>query len=327
MKQQCRILKGIAKVTGGLMMAVLLTLPVTGIAGASGPTIVPGSVDGTQEVAGTRYRAFNKPSDYQIFVGRHDLGVGSNRSQKRMQWVTGINTFTFTYDKVDDKLVTTVVNSNGNNTVEYTDFSTKLADPSLINEVDVVHLTIRKDSAATVNLVDIYLDGNPLGNFTGGATGTWSTWSVRDYDFSQGFTITGTVELGGSLSTSSEANKVQIMMGILPGGSLSITHTPDWQEVIPDKNQTFEICINGPSHPYGSCQISDFDGGTLTWDNLKTGSYTVTQTDPGDNWSVNISDSVANVQPGQNTAATIANTYVSRSSSSGYTIFLPIIFR
>ena len=69
-------------------------------------------------------------------------------------------------------------------------------------------------------------------------------------------------------------------------GSLDVTKEVDWGTLPVDDDQTFEICINGPSYPNGNCQIVDYAGGTLTWQNLLPGDYSIEETDPGDMWDV-----------------------------------------
>jgi len=93
-------------------------------------------------------------------------------------------------------------------------------------------------------------------------------------------------------------------------GSLEITKTVDWSGYTPDTGQTFEICITGPSYPTGNCKTADYDGEVLTWDNLIPGDYTVTETDPGTEWSVVVTGSPATVVAGGAAAqAEVTNTY------------------
>jgi len=96
-------------------------------------------------------------------------------------------------------------------------------------------------------------------------------------------------------------------------GSLEVTKVVDWDCVDPDPAQTFEICIVGPSYPTGTeegaCQTADYDGGTLTWDNLTPGVYTVTETDPGTEWTVTIDPLSVTVVSGSTAQASVTNTH------------------
>ena len=95
-------------------------------------------------------------------------------------------------------------------------------------------------------------------------------------------------------------------------GNLEVTKIVEWSGQTPDTNQTFEICISGPSFPNGdepgACQTADFDGETLSWSHLLPGEYGVTETDPGSMWTVNVSGSPATVEASQTAEATVTNT-------------------
>jgi hypothetical protein len=88
-------------------------------------------------------------------------------------------------------------------------------------------------------------------------------------------------------------------------GDLTVTKVVNWSGAPPAAGQTFEICITGPSYPSGNCQTTS--GGAVTWNNLQSGDYIVTETDPGPAWSVTLPGtvSVSDTQPAN---ATVTNT-------------------
>ena len=90
-------------------------------------------------------------------------------------------------------------------------------------------------------------------------------------------------------------------------GSLEVTVIVDWDGATPDTTKTFEICITGPSYPENDCKTVGYNGGVLTWDNLMPGTYSVTETDPGPEWTVTGEGDVT-VIGGATTQATIINT-------------------
>jgi hypothetical protein len=91
-------------------------------------------------------------------------------------------------------------------------------------------------------------------------------------------------------------------------GSLQVTKTVEWNGVAEDTSRTFTICVEGPSHPGGDCQIVSYDGGTLSWDDLIPGTYTVTE-DAGDEWDVVIAGSPATVpDDGGSASVEVTNT-------------------
>jgi hypothetical protein len=72
------------------------------------------------------------------------------------------------------------------------------------------------------------------------------------------------------------------------------------------ENPVFNICVTGPSYPGGDCRSFPYpDGLVQTWTNLLPGQYTVTETDPGSQWQVEITGSPATVpaEGGQATAS------------------------
>jgi hypothetical protein len=75
-----------------------------------------------------------------------------------------------------------------------------------------------------------------------------------------------------------------------PVGALKVTKVVNWSGVTPDSEQTFEICITGPSYPGGSeegaCQVADYDGAELLWEGLTPGTYVLSETSPGEKWTV-----------------------------------------
>ena len=55
------------------------------------------------------------------------------------------------------------------------------------------------------------LDGFDLGDFDSEG---WKNWTVSDFDFSQGFTVSGDLVVSGW--TGSEIDKLQLVVGCLP---------------------------------------------------------------------------------------------------------------
>jgi uncharacterized repeat protein (TIGR01451 family) len=103
-------------------------------------------------------------------------------------------------------------------------------------------------------------------------------------------------------------------------GGLSVTKTVDWGEIAPDGSRTFTICIKGPSYTAGDCQTVGYTGGTLSWDALVPGLYTVTEVSPGRSWDVTITGSPATVpEDGGRASASVFN------QNGGGLIYLPLV--
>ncbi len=71
-------------------------------------------------------------------------------------------------------------------------------------------------------------------------------------------------------------------------GALAVTKDVLWNGVPVDPNRTFTLCISGASFPVGNCQTIGSAGGTLTWPNLIPGLYTLSEQDPGPEWTVTL---------------------------------------
>ncbi len=157
---------------------------------------------------------------------------------------------------------------------------------------------IAHNSTQTLNTGNyIITEDGPEGYFLFGASGVCSV----DND-----TITLNVTTDGGTCTITNAKIPEIP------SSLQVTKTVNWSNVTPDEQQTFEICISGPSYPNGNedgaCQDADFDGTTLSWDDLAEGEYIVAETNPGSEWTVEITDSPATVVPGETAEVSVTNT-------------------
>ena len=106
---------------------------------------------------------------------------------------------------------------------------------------------------------------------------------------------------GGSVSAS--------VTNTRKNGGLQITKTVNWNGITPVETQTFEICISGPTYPDGDCKTTDYDGDTLIWGSLVPGDYTVTETDPGSEWTVVIDASPVTIPvDGTTASASVTNT-------------------
>jgi hypothetical protein len=92
-------------------------------------------------------------------------------------------------------------------------------------------------------------------------------------------------------------------------GSLTVAKVVDWNGISPDKGQSFQVCITGPSFPTGDCKTADYDGEALRWNDLIPGAYAVSERDPGAAWNVEITGAPAVVPAdGSGAKASVLNT-------------------
>lgn len=182
---------------------IMIVCAVLGIfliaANAIAATITSGWDPDAENLFGVRYRSFGNTGGGEVYLGIPDLGDGSNRNEINLNWGDS-NAITYSYDPLN-RLVSTTVN---NATLTY-DFD--LADSNL----NYVQITLaNRDNGTIVEFNDVYLNGEFLGSFSG--TG-WNDWMVKGFDGSDGFTLTGTLDLSGTFSNSQEKSKLEIKAG------------------------------------------------------------------------------------------------------------------
>ncbi len=238
---------------------------------AQSQTVIQSFVPTAEMLAGARYRSFNNTGGSEIFLGVPDLGVGGNRNETNATWVSGLNTITWTLDRGTDSMTATLSNSAGNWNLTYPNLSTQIAvlgKTFTLDDLDIMQIDVaNRDSGTTVNLLDITLDAVPLvPDDIITANPSFTTWMVFDYDFSVGFTITATIELGGSFSNSQELSRVELKVGRSDFCGNSIIDPPD-EECDPPDGVTCDfdckniVCGNGVVQPSEECDDGNTEAG------------------------------------------------------------------
>jgi hypothetical protein len=181
------------------------------------PPVVEQGYSNLTGEAGVRYKGDS--SGNEIYLGFGDLGIGENRVEAAYpdvisNWPDGTYLLTFSYDG-ENTITTDMVDEAG--TVTSLIFTDAAPVCGAWNVMDV--LVLDRLSTAAIAFEDVTIDGFDLGSFgtfdVPGAPG-WSVanWTMTDFDFSQGFTITGDLVVEGW--TGNERNKLQLTVGCLP---------------------------------------------------------------------------------------------------------------
>jgi len=167
---------------------------------------------------GVRFRSFGNTGGDEVYLGVSDLGQAGNRTASNKTWsVPGSYDFTFTYDAVNDELTQTI---DGGPNLTFSNVSTELANaagnaPTCSNtDFNALEIVVAdRDANSQVNLLDLEVDGNLLGDYLGNDD---FSATVVNGSFDTGFTIEGTVELAnGSFSNSQELSRVELLVGCL----------------------------------------------------------------------------------------------------------------
>lgn len=93
-------------------------------------------------------------------------------------------------------------------------------------------------------------------------------------------------------------------------GTVKVTVGANWQGVVPDARQRFELCLSGPSYAKPNCWKAPARGGALAWNGVQPGQYTVAQTALGPAWATAPFSDTLDVAAGQTTERAISNTFV-----------------
>jgi hypothetical protein len=210
-----------------LALGVLVLIACPSDRAAAAPQIFGPPITSTQQkkdLFGVRYRAFGIPyeQDTQIFLGLPNLADGTN-TRGKYRWDTGqgvtvSHRFSLTWDRVNDKLISVMQRATpprASTTLEFTGLAAKVASKFPGFTVDDVNLlsfvVANRDQPSNAAVNDIVFDGVPLGSVT--APG-FNTFNGIGIDFSQGFTLTGTLVLSGPFGSSRENSRVEILAGV-----------------------------------------------------------------------------------------------------------------
>ena len=186
-----------------------------------------GSLTGVTTQGAVRYRDLgNTNANSDIYLGVNDLGVGANRVEKNYfggsttdnltpvgAWLysPGVNRFSFTYDKANDRLITDVTSAYSYQLI-YDNFSTKRSSPTL--DLNYLSFGLRGSATGTVTLQNILLDGISIDSVAA-PDATSRSFYLAGYDLNNGFTLTADLLLTGTLNRG-EGSKLDIAFGNAP---------------------------------------------------------------------------------------------------------------
>jgi hypothetical protein len=180
---------------------------------ASAYTVTSG-VDATAVMlGGDRFRSFGNTGGNENYVGVPDLGVAANRAEIGYNWVaSNYSSIFFQYDKLNDKLISKVdLDHDGSydKMKEYTGLSAKITslgrNASLLTSINYFQITLAdRDLNTQVDFKNVILNGTSVSDFIG--NNALATYTVKGFNFSNGFILTGDIYLSGIFSTTSQEN-------------------------------------------------------------------------------------------------------------------------
>ena len=166
-------------------------------------------------VIGVKYRSFANSPDPQAIIGLTPLG-SPNQVAGNIAWSKEQkNFFKFTYDPIKKEISTVVFQMDPS----YKSSIYTYPIPSTTSNLDL--LTMMKisivcgDSGASVALKNVKLNGTrliPYDDFIV-APDPRKDWTVKGFDFKNGFVFTGEIVLTGNFGTDPEASYIALAVG------------------------------------------------------------------------------------------------------------------
>lgn len=210
-----------------IFLALIFAFFVGQAFGSETAVVTPGYEPHEADLFGVRFRSFANTGGGEVYTGLANFGGGPNRAEADLNW-TEENIVTFTFDAAADKLIASVTNELGTTTIEYTELTAALEKKGstyTIDDLNIMQITLaNRDQNSLAIFSDVEINGQSVGTFSEAG---WNDWMVTGVDFSQGFTVTGKIQLAGAFSNSQEKSKVEIKVGYSASVVPTTTNTPD----------------------------------------------------------------------------------------------------
>ncbi|ARU40597.1 hypothetical protein CCB80_05355 [Armatimonadetes bacterium Uphvl-Ar1] len=188
---------------------------------ANAQTFVVNSGPLDSSVGAVRYRNFGNSGGDDMFLGVPSLGnVGQRVATSAHTWVNNSSVaFSFNYDQANNKLTSTL----GTTSLTYTNFvanvTTFKGAPAVAQDWNAMSIKLfnRQSDDHSISMSDVLFNGNSLttnGTIVSGFNSE-ATFQVQGYDFKNGFTLSGLINLSGptAWNTSQELNVINADFG------------------------------------------------------------------------------------------------------------------
>jgi hypothetical protein len=196
-----------------LMAAALIAGAFAATATTAAPVLNIGAHPTFTGDAGVRYRSFSNTGAEEVYLGAGDLGVGGNRVGQHYTWASpGAFNFTFTVDLANNRISSSLPGAT-------TLTRAYAADPV----INAFRIFVRDDATAVngvqagdIWLTNLVVNGTSLGTVTTKGQTGFNAFTVTGVDVGTLYTLSGTINLFGTMSTSQEANRIEITAGYVP---------------------------------------------------------------------------------------------------------------
>jgi hypothetical protein len=200
---------------------VIASLFVGMTVSANAQTFVVNSGPLDSSVGAVRFRNLGNSGGDDMFLGVPSLGNAAQRvATNAHTWVNNDSVaFSFSYDQANDRLTSTL----GSTSLTYTNFianvTTFKGAPAVAQDWNAMSIKLfnRQSADHSISMSDVLFNGNSLttnGTIVSGFNSE-ATFQVRGYDFKDGFTLSGSINLSGpsAWNTSQEQNVINADFG------------------------------------------------------------------------------------------------------------------
>lgn len=277
-------------IRGTLCALLALAAP----ASASALAIQPGSAVHEESLLGVRYQSFRNTRATEVQLGVPDLSDVDRRVERDITWVSGENLVTFAFDPANDRLTATVSNTAGDFALELPELADAIAllGSGRYGTADLNALRISlasNDPGATVAFHDVALNGSDLGDLDASTSPT-GTWTVSGFDFSQGFVLTGTIDLDGRFSARARRSRLDVEVGVAKDPTCMVDESVATVRTILDAESPYHLDdIDGAHYDIRLMGVlwSFFDDDSLYLDGRRDRAYALCATPDGVMMSIN----------------------------------------
>ncbi|HEX2534092.1 MAG TPA: T9SS type A sorting domain-containing protein [Chitinophagaceae bacterium] len=191
------------------------------------------TMEGSEDILVAQYRALRTSGNIaqeEVRVGVQPLTSAGNRTDGNLTYGSTIQ-FTLSYNKGANTLTLTSVINGTTYTTTRNNISgiATGAGKTQLNALNFLELELRTqgNTTGTITVSNLVLDGQTIsGSYVSGSgnSNTSRFFYLDDYNFSNGFTLTGTIGLTGSFGNNAENNSVVFTIGSNPpaGGPLPV---------------------------------------------------------------------------------------------------------
>ncbi len=164
----------------------------------------------------SRWKGFTSAgTNAALYLGYSSLDAAGDRSELgSINYLhPGNNAISFIYDKGADRLTAAI---NGSPLI-YNNIGSRVnlfsSGAANVSEMNYLMVNMGNSLTGSISLNNLILNGVSLNPFIGSGSNYNNNWTITGIDFSEGFTLTGTITLDAGLYGNNEASKVEFSLG------------------------------------------------------------------------------------------------------------------